>query len=366
MRRRTMLDYVADTPDVLRAQVAGDVERPLVTALTAAARPRVLRIVATGSSANAALCARQHLRRALGVEVLVTDPHSFVLHEAELPPDEFVVCISQSGYSGAVLDALDAVCASGRPAIGVTGDTGSDVADHCDVLVDYGVGPESVGYSTKGVSALHAFLCLVGDTAAEHLGSAAPGHRTFRDSLPEYLQTFETTLAATHDVLREHVKDLTSMGPVVVCGSGPDFGVAREGALKFGETIQVPASGVELEEFLHGPHLQLTPQHTVVLLATGAASWRRARELHRAVQIVTDRVHLITDDPGADARPGRDVQTAPATSPSATAPAVLPFFQVLAHEVTDRLHRWHKHPLLVPFEAAISGKTENYVDKEVV
>ena len=99
---------------------------------------------------------------------------------------------------------------------------------------------------------------------------------------------------------------------------------------------------------------------------TGATSWSRARELHAAVRLVTDRVHLLTDDPQADVRPGHDVQVAPLTAPLATAAATLPFFQVLAHELTYRKHLWHKHPLLVPFEAAISGKPDAYVDKEVV
>lgn len=55
MEKRTMRDYVYLTPSVLRQQLAGQWEEPLAAAF--AARPvRILRLVASGSSYNAALC----------------------------------------------------------------------------------------------------------------------------------------------------------------------------------------------------------------------------------------------------------------------------------------------------------------------
>ncbi|WP_432514669.1 SIS domain-containing protein [Kineococcus sp. SYSU DK001] len=362
MRTETMLHYVAETPAVLRAQAAGRFEEPLVDAFVAGPR-RVVRVVASGSSRNAALCARPYLRRALGVEVLVTDPWTFVHHEYEVPADEFVVCVSQSGFSSAAIDALDRLRHLGRPAIGITGDVASDFRAHCDVLVDYGVGTETVGYVTKGVSALHAFLCLFADAAADRLGRDRGDRPSFRGSLDQYLAGYEAVRSQTRDVLRAREKELTSMGPVFVLGSGPDLGVASEGALKLAETLQVPAVAVDLEEFLHGPHLQLTPLHTVVVVATGSHSWARSRQIHAAARVVTDRVLLLTDDPGAD---DADVRIDTLVDPLAGAPSLLPFFQTVSYEITERKHLWRKHPLLARFEAMVSGKSENYVDREVV
>ena len=73
MEKRTMRDYVYLTPSVLRQQLAGQWEEPLAAAF--AARPvRILRLVASGSSYNAALCVRPYLRKWLDCEVLVTEP----------------------------------------------------------------------------------------------------------------------------------------------------------------------------------------------------------------------------------------------------------------------------------------------------
>ena len=44
----------------------------------------------------------------------------------------------------------------------------------------------------------------------------------------------------------------------------------------------------------------------------------------------------------------------------------LPFFQLAAYHLTEELHLWHKHPLVAAFESAVSGKSENYISKEVV
>ena len=159
MEKRTMRDYVYLTPSVLRQQLAGQWEEPLAAAF--AARPvRILRLVASGSSYNAALCVRPYLRKWLDCEVLVTEPFTFCAYESCLPADELAVVISQSGYSTNALHALDTIRAKGRTAIGITSDLSSDFRTHADLLIDYGCGQESVGYVTMGVTALCLFLCL--------------------------------------------------------------------------------------------------------------------------------------------------------------------------------------------------------------
>ena len=111
MEKRTMRDYVYLTPSVLRQQLAGRWEEPLAAAF--AARPvRILRLVASGSSYNAALCVRPYLRKWLDCEVLVTEPFTFGAYESRLPADELAVVISQSGYSTNALHALDTIRSS--------------------------------------------------------------------------------------------------------------------------------------------------------------------------------------------------------------------------------------------------------------
>ena len=200
MEKHTMRDYVLQTPAILRRLLTEHWEAPLAAAF--AARPvRILRLVASGSSYNAALCVRPYLRKWLSCEVLITEPFTFCTYECQQPEDELAVVISQSGYSTNALQALDAIHAKGRTAIGITSDPASDLRLHADLLIDYGCGPESVGYVTMGVTSLGLFLCLFALQAAYAAGRlsgaalAAEREKLFRlaDAYEQAIPAGETT-----------------------------------------------------------------------------------------------------------------------------------------------------------------------------
>jgi len=359
MSKPTMVDYVRETPAVVASQLEGDFTRPLVDAFCAGNYSHV-RIVACGSSRNASLIARPYLRRVLGREVMVTEPYTFCTYEHELPTDEFCFVVSQSGYSTNALAALATIRAAGRTAIGVTGDPASDFKEAADVLVAYGVGEEQVGYVTKGVTSFATFLMLFGAEVAAREGrlDLARAHADLRAMLCQ----FELVEAQVPALISSRYKELSSMERIFLVGAGTNYGVACEGALKFAECLQVPAQALELEEYLHGPNLQLSPDYTIFLIAVGERSWERSREILEATRLVTDRVFVVTDCPDLEA----DVRLEPCGDELMAPVAALPLFQMAAWQLTEDKHLWHKHPLVAQFDAKLSGKSENYVDKEVL
>lgn len=364
MAKPTMSDYVAETAKVVRRQISQRPEKPLVEAFLSNPR-HVIRIIACGSSRNAAELSRPYLRHILGREVLVTEPRAFCEYEHQLVAREFCVVISQSGYSTNALDALRCLRDLGEAPLGITGDVASDFSQLADPLIDYGVGEELVGYVTKGVTSLTTFLALFGIGVAEREGrlSEAEASRE-REDIESLMEGFEEIRVATPLLLERRYKELSSMGPTFFCGSGPNYGLAREGVLKYAECLQIPAFALELEEFLHGPNLQINPRYTLFLLALGQRSWNRTQQIAQASRTVTDHVFVITDAPAetgaADIRITR-------RGPELLAPLqALPFFQLTAWQLTEDEHLWHKHPLVARFDAELSGKSENYVDKEVL
>lgn len=78
----------------------------------------------------------------------------------------------------------------------------------------------------------------------------------------------------------------------------------------------------------------------------------------RAAALVTEQTFLFTD--------GGDLSVPSSPDALLTPLLFLPFFQLTAYQLTEDLHRWHKHPLVAAFESAVSGKSENYVSKEVL
>ena len=59
-----------------------------------------------------------------------------------------------------------------------------------------------------------------------------------------------------------------------VCGVGANLGTASEGALKFGETVSIPTAVYEVEEYIHGPNIQMTPRYSVFLIDGGEGTER--------------------------------------------------------------------------------------------
>ena len=210
--RPTMLTYIEETP----AQLAANIEnrQALVGGLVDAyvdGGYHNIWIVACGSSSNASQCAKPFMMKYRDVDVQVVPPNTFIAYKD-------------------------------RKAVGLTGNLESDFKDHADVLVDYGVGEEYVGYVTKGVTTLAEFLMLFAIEAGAKRGVvSAEAHDAViaeMEKCPERHVAFQKQV---HEFYDRNKAALTSMTVAYSCGFAQGYGIACEGALKIGETIQIPS-----------------------------------------------------------------------------------------------------------------------------
>lgn len=360
-KKVTMRDYIDSTPEYIRANVANSkaLTAPLVEEYVSGGYKNIW-IVACGSSSNGCLSARQFIRRHLKCEVKVVTPFQFVVSEHDFSETDMVVVVSQSGYSLNALDALAVIRAAGRRCIGLTGDLDSDLAKACDVVANYGVGRETVAYVTRGVTTLALFFMLFAVDAAEAAGiKTAEEAAAVRAQLARAADWNEAMVKAAPEFIAEHYQGLSGMTNAYVCGVGANMGTASEGALKFGETISVPTAAYEVEEYIHGPNIQMTPRYTVFLIDGGEGS-ARIQQIFEATKIVTSNVYLVTNDASYKAD---NVLCIPCDLPEEMTPlCFLPFFQTVAAQLTDDLDRWNKHPLQRKMEKACSSKSQNYAN----
>lgn len=360
----TMLTYIEESP----AQMTALLERrdeyvgALVDAFCAGDYASVW-LVACGSSSNASACARPFMRKYLGREVSVVNPTSFCFAEFEPPADVFCPVISQSGCSTNSVEALDHARALGRLAVGITGNANSDFKDHADLLVDYGVGSEYVGYVTKGVTTLAEFLMLFALEVARR--EARVSAEEYADLIAQFARTPELHCQMQAEAKRfyaQHEKELTSLGPVYSVGFGQGYGVCCEGALKIGETVKVPSFAYEAEEFAHGPNLQLTPAYTVFFVDDFGPVHERLYQIFDATCAITDRAFFVTDDARVD---DAHALRAPADRPAERLLSplyVLPAFQLIAYLATTALDSWAEHPLMRGYHERFATKTETIKD----
>lgn len=364
MRKETMMTYVEETPQITENNI--DRAAALVQSLKEeflAGTYETVWIVASGSSCNAAWCARPFMRKYLGLEVKIVTPYTFIACEHDIREKDFIFVVSQSGYSTNSIEAARVIREQGRKAIVLTGDCGSDIREASDLLIDYGVGEESVGYVTKGVTTLALYLMLFALETACACGRIPDEdkerlYKSFRKVPQVQREVIEQTLKC----YEENMKLFTSMQNAYTIGCGAGYGVAMEGALKIGETIQIPAAAYESEEYIHGPNLQLTPNYTVFAVDCGGRAGDRIRLIAEATRTVTDRVFLLTVDSGQTE--GGVIYLDKELEEEILPLAALPFFQIISYRVTEDMHRWKKHPLFAGMEKIAASKTENYVEKE--
>lgn len=359
--KKTMMDYISDCPRYIRKNVAQSAEltKPLVDEYVNGGYKNIW-IVACGSSSNGSWCARQFVRRHLKCEVKIVNPFTFVHSENDFGPTDMVVTVSQSGYSLNAIDAVKVIREKGRRAIGLTGDLNSDLSQYCDVMADYGVGRETVGYVTRGVTTLALFFMLFSIEAALRLGIKTQEEAdNLKSQLLAAADANEAAQKAWPAFMEKHYQSLSSMHQAYVCGVGANLGTAMEGALKFGETISIPTGAYETEEYIHGPNIQLTPSYTVFLIDGGEGS-ERTYQIFQGTRIATPHAFLVTNNASYQ---GDNVFYVPCkVLPEITPLCFLPVFQMTSYTITEDLHRWGKHPLKLKMEKAVSSKSDNYVN----
>ena len=133
-----------------------------------------LRIVASGSSRHAADCARDYLQDALQMQVSVVTPEAFVDFEHTYPQHALNIAVSQSGYSTNTIAALDYMRAHDMAAVALTANVEAPIKEHADIVLDYGVGVESVDFVTLGVRCSLSTWCSLVFTAVRRAERLTP------------------------------------------------------------------------------------------------------------------------------------------------------------------------------------------------
>ena len=359
----TMGDYVDETPSTLRVNLGRfeELTEPLAV-LCADSDVRRIRLVASGSSFNACECALPFMCECLpAIEVRVLTPHRFSYYEREVLDDELVIVVTQSGLSTNAIAALDAIKGQGARAVCLTGNVDADACEHADLMVDWGAGEELVGYVTKGVSTLALYLMML----ACRLG----GRQDRLGDLAAAVDALDAVRASSYEFYERHVKAMTSMRLSYSIAPDAARGIALESALKIGETVHVPSPAYEVEEFIHGPNLQITPGYTLFFYDAPDATRKRTRLVYRAAREVSDAAFLVTSaDCGEGALPDwlagdPNVLVAPELSAGDLAAfAYLPFAQLVSHLVNSALGSSKQHPLLKRFKAIAAAKTDSFVN----
>lgn len=350
----TMKDYVRQTPSVCFENIKNYklLTKPLLDVVKDKHLSKVI-LVASGSSNNACYCAKPFLEKVLQIEVKIITPFVYTMYESEIKDDELLIFITQSGLSTNTIDAVKKANDLRYQTICLTANTHADIKEFADIVIDYGVGEELVGYVTKGVTTLILFLML--------FAVAYTNDEVYLNDIKKAIQHNEDMIEKTLQFIEKHYKKFTSMQNCYVCASGSNVGTAMESALKIGETIHVPSFHYEIEEYIHGPNLQLTPSYSILFYDNQDQASDRLYTIYKATREVSDSCYMIS----SNSEYTNDEHSLVIENDVCSEVKVLIYIvfpQLLSGVISKDTNSNLQHPLMKKFKQIVSSKTENFVN----
>lgn len=234
---------IREQPDVWRRLAASTIADQLAGAIGSGP----VCLVGSGSSLFVAqLGALALRRRGIRAAALAASEARF---DREVYRDGCVIALSQSGRSGDILAALDAL--EPRNLIVLTNTSDSPLAARAEIAIDITAGPEEAVPASKSVTAMAAILLWSAALIAGHRNRTAATLHAVADDVEGWLSGAGWTDAETaaHALARRRA--------VAIVGAGYGTPIAYELALKMKEASYVHAEGFPAGEFRHGSSAML-------------------------------------------------------------------------------------------------------------
>jgi len=282
-----MLAEIRQQPEALERTLAG--AAPAVAALRRVVGkrpPRLIVLVARGTSDNAALFGRYLIEITTGIPVSLAAPSVTTLYGVELNyRDTLVVALSQSGESTDTNVVLERARSRGALTLGITNERASTLAHLAEHVFLVRAGAEKSVAATKTYTGQLLLLYLL----VTALGGSL--RRSDLDRLPAAVAS-ALRLEPEIDALSERYR---FMRQAVVVGRGLNYANAFEFSLKLMETCYVVAERFSPPDLLHGPIALVERGFPVFAFAPQGATWGSIGEVLGKLQKVGAEIVAIAD-----------------------------------------------------------------------
>jgi glucosamine--fructose-6-phosphate aminotransferase (isomerizing) len=243
---RFFLDEIREQPSALRALLAAEQEIEAIGHRIAKER-RLVRLVAHGSSDNAAAFGVYAFGVLAGWSAMRDSISLSVYYQAELPfDDSLVVALSQSGRTPDVVEYVDRARSRGALTLALTNDERSPLAETAELVVPLRAGVERSVAATKTYTNQLAALSLLAAHVAGRAGELVEMLHVVADLAANELPRLEQEAARI-------AVPFSFVSRMVVIGRGFEYATARELALKLTETCRVAADARTSTDLMHGP-----------------------------------------------------------------------------------------------------------------
>ena len=297
--KNTMHDYMKEAPVVALKNIENRkaLTKKFVQLYTSKNYNKIV-FVACGSSYNIACNAKYFVQKYLKTPVYIYWAYTFLNFDIDaVDSNSLVIFLSQSGCSTNTLEAAHALKERKIDAFSFTNFVDSPMKDEVKSIMNYG---NTLGdlFVAKGfvTSTLFIMLCAL---------EAALAKKLLEDK--EYEEVLGQIIKAVNklDEIREvsekfyedNTRFLQKTYRAMLIGCGPTYATGLEGCQKLEENYGCAATAFEVDEFSHGPNMEVDKDTTVFLIDADVSKvHNRILQCYRAVQGLTDRVVIITSD----------------------------------------------------------------------
>jgi len=325
-----MIEYIHEGPEALQRTLEAN-EAAIRSVVARVREDGLQRVVVTGigSSYTAAVMAAPAFRYHCPWPAYIMSAPELGYYAPRLVDVQtLVVVVSRSGERGAVVNALADSLQRGAFGVAVTGVADSLLAQTAQLTLLTAEGPEITFPKTKSVIACAGLLICLALALAEPEDKEAVERLRTLHSTPGLIKN---TIQAVEPALQALMPAIQAHELVAIAGTGSNYGVAIEAAMKIQEAAYVSTRYDSLDGLLNGPVGALSDKWLVVLLIT-AHDLGLSKELLRVVRSLGAH-SLCIHEPALDLEGLADhALTLPAPlDPLLAALVYLPPLQLLAY-----------------------------------
>jgi glutamine---fructose-6-phosphate transaminase (isomerizing) len=267
-------------------------------------RPRLVVLVARGTSDNAAQFGRYLIEITTGIPVSLAAPSILTLYGSQLDlADVLVVGISQSGESTDTNAVLEDARRRGAVTVGITNEPSSAMTRIAAHTLLARAGAE------VSIAATKTYTCQL---LALYLLAHALGGAVSLEVLRQLPGWVEGVLELEERV-GEVAERYTFMSRAVTVGRGLNYANALELGLKLMETCYIVTERFSAADLMHGPIALVEHGFPVFVFAPGGVTWPSMSAVLDQLEELRAETLVFTDESNSDAcaKPARLIQLPP-------------------------------------------------------
>lgn len=268
---RTIVDYrlypaIQSQPSELARLLEAD--EPIEEAARVVADAARVFTIGIGTSSNAAAIGASMLRDA-GVDARAWSSHDFAAYPPAISEADAAIAYTHSGAKQFSLRSLELLGDRGAPAVLLT-------STESQIDLDELSAPLTIlRTTTREPTAMFTFSHTAAMMLSAHLADAVrPGAVGDLAAVPGAVEE-ALALEPSVEVL---AKQWQGKRTVIGLGAGPHEPTAHELAIKVPEAARVASRGYALEQYLHGPQVQVGPSDAFMLFTGDGPALERAEQ----------------------------------------------------------------------------------------